>query len=83
MCDALQVMDGEIIFAVTLQIGCEQSKSAFVMPLPPALLTSILGACASIHEACGTQRFPRGRDSCRGGCQSCSLRRSPASSKAK
>lgn len=30
MCDALQVMDGEIIFAVTLQIGCEQSKSAFV-----------------------------------------------------
>lgn len=30
MCDTLQVMDGEIIFAVTLQTGCEQSKSTFV-----------------------------------------------------
>lgn len=30
MCDMLQVMDGEIIFAVTLQTGCEQSKNAFV-----------------------------------------------------
>lgn len=30
MCDTLQVMDGEIIFAVTLQTGCEQSRSVFV-----------------------------------------------------
>lgn len=30
MCDRLQVMDGKIICAVTLQTGCEQNKSTFV-----------------------------------------------------